>query len=248
MKRRRIRFQQLTGREKLLFSLEGAGITALAGFLCFRSILVIAAVPPVIAVFLHLKEEQKIHKMYLAQQTEFKNLMADLYSTTAAGGTLEKALRCAVQDMQRSGGRYPVLLPQMERVIVELDRNVPMDAALDHFGEKSRDPEIRHFIQVLKAASKSGGSLPDIIRRTAEMAALRAEMNAEIETMLAGRKAEWKVMLAVPAGILLYMDLGSPDYMSVLYQTAVGKTIICCALALYIAAFAIGRKILAIHV
>lgn len=248
MKKRRKWFRQLTGKELLIYSLEGAGIAALAAYLCFRSFLAAAAAPPVIAVFLHLKEEQKKQKTYLAQQMEFKNLMADLYSTTAAGGTLEKALRGALQDMRLSGERYPVLLPQMERMIVELDRNIPMDRVLDHFGEKSKDPEIQHFVQVLKAAARSGGSLPDIIRSASEMAALRMEMNAEIETMLAGRKAEWKVMLVVPAGILLYMNLGSPEYMDVLYRTASGRVIMCAALLLYAAAFAIGRRILDVRV
>lgn len=241
-------FSQLTGREKVLYGLEGAGIATLAAFLCFRSVLVLLAAPPFIAGFLHFKEDQKKHKIYLAQQTEFKNLMANLYSTTAAGGTLEKALRDALQEMRHSGGRYPVLMPQMERVIVELDRNIPMDTVLDHFGKRCGDPEIQHFVQVLKAAASSGGSLADIIRRTSEMAALRAEMNMEIETMLAGRKAELKVMLAVPAGILLYMNLGSPEYMMVLYQAAAGRVIMCMALALYLAAFVIGRRILNVHV
>ena len=248
MKARKKWLRQLTGRELLLYGLEGAGITALAAFLCFRSAAALLAAPLVILWFLHFQEGQKKRKRDLAQQTEFKNLMANLYSTTAAGGTLEKAMRDSLQEMKRSRGRYPILLPQMERVIVELDRNIPMDAALEHFGERSGDPEIQYFVQVLKAAAKSGGSLPDIIRRTAEMAALRAEMNAEIETLLAGRKAELKVMLAVPAGILLYMNLGSPAYMAVLYQGVTGRVIMSVSLLVYVAAFVIGRRILAIHV
>ena len=248
MKRKRRWFAWLTGKEKLLYGLEGLGITVLAAFLCFRSVPALLAAPLVIAAFLHLKEEQKKNRIYLAQQTEFKNLMAGLYSTTAAGGTLEKALRDALQEMRRSAGRYPVLMPQVERMIVELDRNIPMGTVLDHFGSRCGDPEIQHFVQVLKAAVGSGGSLADIIRRTAEMAALRAEMNAEIETMLAGRKTELRVMLVVPAGILLYMNLGSPEYMSVLYQGAAGRVIMCVALVLYISAFVIGLRILDIHV
>ena len=87
MKRKRRWFAWLTGKEKLLYGLEGLGITVLAAFLCFRSVPTLLAAPPVIAGFLHFKEEQKKHRIYLAQQTEFKNLMADLYSTTAAGGS-----------------------------------------------------------------------------------------------------------------------------------------------------------------
>ena len=182
-------FALLTVREKILYSLEGMGIAAIAGFLCFRSIWTLTALPPAAVVFLFYQERQKKERMLLARQIEFKNLLADLYSTTAAGGTLEKALRDAVKEMKRSGGRYPVLMPQMERVILEMDRNVPAEAALERFAEASEDPEIRHFVQVLKVAARSGGSLPDIIGRTAEMAAVRMEMNAEIETLLAGRKA-----------------------------------------------------------
>lgn len=247
-KHKKSRFAGLTGRECMLYSLEAAMLTALAGFLCYRSFLAMAAVPFVIPFFLRYKERVKEEKRGYALQTEFKNLVSILYSSTAAGGNLEKAFRDALQEMRQSRDRFPILLPEIERVVVELDRNIPVRQALDHFSLRSRDREIQSFIQVLKAAGKSGGSISDLMRQSAEMASLRLEINAEIETMLAGRKAELKVMLGVPAGILLYMNLGSPDYMAVLYQTMTGRCIMTASIVIYMAAFVIGRRILTIRV
>lgn len=248
MKRKRNPFIWLSRRDCLFCSLEAAGLTGFAGFLCYRSFLPLAAIPFVLPFYLRCKEQEKADKRAIAMQEEFKNLMAYLYSVTAAGGTLEKAFRDALQEMRQAADRFPILLPELERVVLELDRNMPIPKALDHFSIRTSDREIQSFIQVLKAAARSGGSLPDLMQQTAKMASLRLEMNAEIDTMLTGRKTELRVMLAVPAGILLYMNLGSPEYMAVLYQTLTGRGIMTAALILYLAAFAAGRRILAIRV
>lgn len=178
---------------------------------------------------------------------EFRDVMAILYSSTAAGGTIEKALRDARQDMKASGNRYPLLLPEFERMCLRMDRNIPVDEVLSDFAARSQDEDITYFVELLAIAKKSGGSLADIIHHTADMMNMRMEINSEIETVLAGKRGELKVMLVVPPAILLYMNLCSPDYMAVLYDTLAGRAVMITALSAYGIAALIGRKILDIR-
>lgn len=55
-------------------------------------------------------------------------------------------------------------------------------------------------------------------------------------------------MLIVPPAILIYMNLCSADYMSVLYTTLTGRILMTAALVLYGIAMLIGYKILDIQV
>lgn len=142
-----------------------------------------------------------------------------MYSSTAAGGTLEKALRDVRKDMLVSAGRYQVLLPEFEKICIQLDRNISVETVLNDFADRCNDKDILYFVKILNIARKSGGALSDIIRHTSDTMNLRMEINSEIDTLLAGKKGEWKVMLIVPPAILnLYEFVLCGLYVSALYN------------------------------
>ncbi len=220
-------------------------ILVAAGWLCFRLWWILLPGLPLLATYF---KKAKKRERDAAMQAEFKEVMRIMYSSAASGSTLEKTLRDTTQQMRADESRYPVLLPDFEKLCRELDRNVPMNEALTRFADRIGDEEIRHFAGILVIASKSGGSLAGIIHRTSETMALRMEVNEEIETILAGKKGEFRVMLIVPAGILFYMTLTSPEYMQALYVGIVGRVIMAAVLAVYAVAALIGQKILDIRV
>lgn len=225
--------------------LYAALILTAAGWLCFRAWWVLLPGLPLLARYLRMagaREDQA------EMQAEFKDVMRLMYACAASGSTLEKTLRETARDMQADAVRYRVLLPVFIQLCRDLDHNVPMTEALTLFVGRIADEDIRRFVQILIIASKSGGSLADIIHRTSETMAMRMAINEEIETILAGRKGEFRVMLIVPAGILFYMTLTSPEYMQALYTGFAGRMIMAGVLAVYAAAVLIGRRILDIRV
>ena len=113
---------------------------------------------------------------------------------------------------------------------------------------RSEDEDIAYFVRILTVARKSGGSLSSIIRHTADTMNLRMEINSEIETILAGKRGEWRIMLIVPPGILCYMNMCSSEYMNILYTGLTGRLVMTAALMVYAAALWTGHKILDIHV
>lgn len=70
----------------------------------------------------------------------------------------------------------------------------------------------------------------------------------EIETILAAKKYEFKVMSAVPFGVIAYMKVSFPEFMVVLYGSSVGIGVMSGCLGVYIAAYLLGRKIINIEV
>ena len=76
---------------------------------------------------------------------EFKDAAAMLYSSTAAGGTLEKALRDTCCDMKTSDSSYQVLLPEFERICMHLDQNRSLESVLEDFAVRSEDEDIACF-------------------------------------------------------------------------------------------------------
>ena len=109
--------------------------------------------------------------------------------------------------MKTSDSSYQVLLPEFERICMHLDQNRSLESVLEDFAVRSEDEDIAYFVRVLTVARKSGGSLSSIIRHTADTMNLRMEINSEIETILAGKRGEWRIMLIVPPGFLCYMNM-----------------------------------------
>jgi len=228
--------------------LEGAGIGLAAVILCFRSPVFIPAALLAIPFWTGHKARERKEQRCLQLQSEFKNAAALLYSSTAAGATLDKAFRDSMQSMKSTPDRYPVLIPEFERMIFLLDRNVPMESALAEFSTRCDDEDIRNFVRILEIAGRKGGQLPGIMESTSQAISRKMEISQQIRVLLAGRSGELKIMAFIPAGILLYMNLSSPDYMAVLYESSAGHLMMAAALAAYAAALLLGKKILNIRV
>ena len=82
-------------KQKLLISdsLQGVLLGCLIGWLCYRS--VVTSLLGIMIVPFYIKYKRRMREKSRKQMLwhEFKDAAAMLYSSTAAGGTLEKALR-----------------------------------------------------------------------------------------------------------------------------------------------------------
>ena len=76
----------------------------------------------------------------------------------------------------------------------------------------------------------------------------RIQVKKEIDTILASRKMEQRIMSFIPLGIILYMQLTSPEFLGVLYGNPLGICVMTVCLLLYIAAFQWGVRLTQIDI
>ena len=126
--------------------------------------------------------------------------------------------------------------------------NRPAEELFMDFGHRSGLEDVDNFAQVLSAAKRSGGELVEIIRQTAGIIRDKVQVKEEIHTMLASRVFEQKIMNLIPFLIVLYIDLTSPGYFSVMYRTWMGRGVMTMCLAAYAGALVLAGKILDIEV
>ena len=62
--------------------------------------------------------------------------------------------------------------------------------------------------------------------------------------MIAGKRAEQKVMNFMPSGILVYISITSSDMMKVMYESLIGRLIMTICLGVYILAYCLSEKML----
>ena len=98
--------------------LQGTAGIFLVGWLCYRNLIIPLAGMVLLPFFIKYKAEKRAQQRQSRLWREFKDAAAMMYSSTAAGGTLEKALRDVKKDMLVSPDRYPILLPEFEKMCI----------------------------------------------------------------------------------------------------------------------------------
>lgn len=66
--------------------------------------------------------------------------------------------------------------------------------------------------------------------------------------MIAAKKMEFQIMTMIPLGIIVYMKISFPEFMSVLYGSVAGVVVMSGCLAIYIGAWYLGKRMLEIEV
>ena len=113
------------------------------------------------------------------------------------------------------------------------------------FGILSKRPVFDDFINGAKDGMKTvAGIMPTPVSYTH----LKIQIQEEITTMTAAKQFEQKIMNLIPFFLVLYVDVSSPGFFDMMYQTSAGRGIMTGCLVLYAAAYGLAGRILRIEV
>ena len=239
---------RLTARDRIRFSLEGCAIAVLAAFLFYRQLL--ASVPLLLFVpfWVRFRGRQMAAARQRMLRDGFQELLRALTFSFRAGRAAETAFAEAGASIRESlGGQHP-LLPEWDAVLAGLRVNIPAETLINAFAERCGIEEIQSFADVFSAAKRSGGDLASLMEAAEKQLSGTIDTEREIETAIAAKQTEHRVMCAMPCGIILYMRAASPGYLDVLYTTLPGILVMTFCLCLYAAAAALGERIVRIDI
>lgn len=173
--------------------------------------------------------------------------MRAVSTALAAGYSPEHAFEEALRELEKMPGENPLMQAELERIVGSLRVNRNLEDLLLDLAERSGLWDVQSFAQVFSAAKRSGGNLNALIRHTVQALYQRQEIRREIQVCLAGKRMEQNVMSVVPCLILLYVGLASPEFLQVLYRNGAGVLVMTICLAVYLGAWALGRRIVRIE-
>ena len=133
----------------------------------------------------------------------------------------------------------------MER---QLSHGASAEKLLSALGRYSGIEDIQNFSQILIQSKKMGGNMKNILHECISSIEEQMDVKKEIHTMLASRRLEQKIMSLIPLGIILYMQISTPDFLSVLYGNFPGICIMTFCLFLYLFAYHWGERLVDIEV
>lgn len=179
---------------------------------------------------------------------EFKDMIIMLSGNLNVGYSLENGFIRTAEDMKKLYGDKSMLQSEMQGIINGLRCNRDIDAMLKNFGDRSGIAEIADCAGLIAAAKRHGGDMIQIIRHMARNLSERSSLETELETIIAAKRLEGRIMLIMPFAVVWYMRFTNGTYMEMLYRTLAGNIVMGVGLALILLAGWIISRITRIEV
>ena len=235
-------------REYLEGGILGALLVLAVNFLFYRRWWVTFLLVPLGVYATRMYMKSRLENKKRQQRSEFREALNCLSVSLRAGYSVENAIRETAKDLANILGPEADMTREFSYIYSQLLVSVPVEVLLLDLAARSDSEDIESFAAVFAAAKKTGGSLVDIISRTARIISDKIDVEREIETSLAAKKYEQRIMSVMPCGIIIYMEAASPGFLDVMYTTTFGLLAMTGCLLVYAGAVYWGAKIVDIKV
>ncbi len=175
---------------------------------------------------------------------EYRELLNSLSSSVSGGASIENAFLMAEKELKEIFGDESCIVPSVHKVNMAVRLRTPVEKAFFEFADEEPYREVREFANVFSFAKRLGGGYTEDIKRSAAEIGERLELVDEIEAMTSEKRFELKIMSVMPALILLYIGIVSPDFTAPLYGEIKGIGLMTAMLIVYVFAILFGRKII----
>jgi tight adherence protein B len=172
----------------------------------------------------------------------FREWILLLSSSLSAGYSVENAIGQSSRELKMMFPKGGIMLQELKEMRVKSGNNQRPEELFMEFAKNHPFEEVKSFVEVFCTARKSGGSLNAIIRNTATQMAEVMDTRREIETMLAAKVFEQRIMTVMPAAVLLYVRIGSAEFLEGLYHNVAGILLMSVCLCVYLGAYLLGKR------
>ncbi|MCI8293586.1 MAG: type II secretion system protein F [Hespellia sp.] len=239
--------QDIEKKEYLIALMKGILVFGTIAWLFYDSWIPFLLFPIYLAGYLRIWIAECSRKKEAQFCLQFQDSMRSLAGSLRAGYSVENALRDTVGDMRMIYGDDARIQREFLQILRQLNMNISLEEAMRGFAERVPQEDVESFVTVFLAAGKAGGDSIAVIQNTVKILYDKMEVHREIQTLIAAKQLEFRVMSGVPFGMILYMRLAFGDFMRVLYGNLLGVTIMTGCLAVYLAAWSLGKKIVEIE-
>ena len=210
----------------------------------YRSFL--AAIPLSFVGYLYCKKQMKelAARDVRILESQFGEAIRGVDAALKAGYSIENAFVQSGKEMERQFGKESFICEELQTIRRGLVINITLEELLSDLAERSGSEAIEDFAGVFSIAKRFGGNMGEVIAGAVETISLRIETRNEINAAISGKRMEQSIMKLMPFGILTYVGISSPGYFDSLYGNLTGIALMTGLLAVYLAAYILGDRIL----
>ncbi len=232
----------LLGSEFLAISAGGALLVFIIIALATRN-----PVTGLLALLLFLASDFVfVQRRITKRLNNFQRQLADCLSLVAnslrAGFSFLQTMEIISREME------PPMSTEFERVMRDTSLGKSLDEALHDMDERVGNADFSLVVTAVLIQQQVGGNLATILDTIRSTITERIRIRREVNTLTAQGKMSGIVLACIPVALALFFYITSPEYLTPLLTTDIGKVAIIGTVFLVIVGFIIIRKIVDIKV
>jgi len=240
---------RLSYQERILYTGGAAIFLFSVAYVFYHSLFLSLGLTPLAYFYPAFKTKKLSQKRRRELNLQFKDALYSLASSLMAGKSVELAFKDVYQDLRLlyPDPQTPIIL-EIQIILHRLEMNESLEDALADLARRAHSEDIESFADVFIIAKRSGGNMVEIIRNTSAIIADKLQIKEEIETLLAHRQIEKRVLAVMPVALIMLLSWATGDYMLPVFTTWTGRLAMTAAILILTAANILAQKITTIEV
>lgn len=228
--------------------IQAVVLDAVLAYLFYNTWIAAIFMIPVSIFYFHQWRDDICRQKEQEFREQFQNGMQTMASALKVGYSVENAIRETEKDLRTLYVEDSRILQEFGRMIHELEMNFTAEQVLKEMSERIHQEDVENFVTVFATAKRTGGDSISILKNAVKIIGDKIEVEREIQTLLSAKKLEFHVMCVIPLGMVLYMRMAFPEFLSVLYGGIPGIILMTVCLGVYAFAWRLGSKMIQIEV
>ncbi|MGI6721945.1 MAG: type II secretion system F family protein [Anaerovoracaceae bacterium] len=181
--------------------------------------------------------------------TQFKDLLYSMSASIATGRMMSAALEEGLENLKLIYDEDTPLVRELKYIVRSVGENRGHEQELlADFARRSGCEDIRNFVDVYAACRQTGGNMERVIAEATEVLTEKMTIEREIKALTSQKKFEGNIIITMPIAVVMLLNVVSPDYLQVMYQTLAGRLVMTLALAVMAAAYILMIRLTRIEV
>lgn len=134
------------------------------------------------------------------------------------------------------------------RAFEEQNLGVPMDDALRGISTRIPTMDVRFLVTAIIIQRTTGGDLAEVLDKIGRLIRQRFELVGHVKALTAEGRLSGMVLMALPPGLLAFIAVSNPSYVSPLFTTTLGTKLLAVTVFLQVLGALAIKKIISIKV
>lgn len=231
--------------EKILMFVIGFIVGVVVGFVFYDLWFVSVILGVVVGIALiPIRQKQRINKQIETLKKQFKAMLESISTSIGAGRNMVDSFTNALTDLREQFSPDAYIVKEVENILSGLNNNINIEDLLRDMAERSGIDDIQTFADVFDTCYRKGGDMKEVIGSTYKIINDKMEIQMEIQTMITSAKSELSMMCCMPVVFVFVLNTMGSNITG--RGTMSGYIATTVALAIFVGAYFIGRKIMSV--
>jgi len=180
-------------------------------------------------------------------RSQFRDLLDSLVNSLTSGKNVQGAFESALTDLRMQHSEKAYIVKEVEIILSGINNNIAIENLLIDFGQRSGMRDVTNFGITFQTCYRTGGNIKTVVIKTNEIIGSKMQMEEELITKVSGNVKEQYLMLVMPVVIIGLIKSGNST-MAANYASPTGIITSIVALAIFVGAYLVGRKLVTVEI